>query len=78
MTENFLLEVIFDNPYQPHTVDNAEHIENLARSIAADGLLQIPTARSTVVGIQLAFGHSRRKAFEWLRMNFEPRWLMLL
>lgn len=70
MTENFLLEVISDNPYQPRTVDNAEHIENLARSIAADDLLQVPTARSTVMGIQLAFGHSRRKAFEWLRSNF--------
>lgn len=75
MTENFLLEVISDNPYQPRTVDNAEHIENLARSIAADGLLQVPTARSTVVGIQLAFGHSRRKAFEWLRSNFEKEGL---
>ena len=31
MTENFLLEVIADNPYQPRTVDNPEHIENLAR-----------------------------------------------
>lgn len=36
MTENFLLETIADNPYQPRTVDNTEHIENLARSIAAD------------------------------------------
>lgn len=75
MTENFLLEVISDNPYQPRTVDNAEHIENLARSIAADDLLQVPTARSTVMGIQLAFGHSRRKAFEWLRSNFEKEGL---
>lgn len=75
MTENFLLEVIADNPYQPRTVDNPEHIENLARSIAADGLLQVPTARSMVMGIQLAFGHSRRKAFEWLRMNFEKEGL---
>lgn len=39
MTENFLLETIADNPYQPRTVDNTEHIENLARSIAADGTL---------------------------------------
>lgn len=59
---------IVDNPFQPRTTDNAEHIENLARSIAVDGLLQVPTARQMDDGTyQLAFGHSRRKAFEWLR-----------
>lgn len=72
MIENFLLETISDNPYQPRTIDNAEHIENLARSIAADDLLQMPTARRAADGYaQLAFGHSRRKAFEWLRDNYE-------
>lgn len=30
------LKSLSDNPYQPRTVDNAEHIENLARSIAAE------------------------------------------
>ncbi len=73
--ENILLEHILDNPYQPRTTDQAEHIENLARSIAADGLLQVPTARRVLTGAELAFGHSRRKAFEWLRMNWEKNGL---
>jgi len=30
--ELVLLECITDNPYQPRTTDNAEHIESLARS----------------------------------------------
>lgn len=76
MTEEFvLLECITDNPYQPRTTDNAEHIESLARSIAADGLLQKPTARHTVANAQLAFGHSRRKAFEWLKSNWQKEGL---
>jgi len=33
------LHFILDNPYQPRTTDNAEHIKSLALSIAADGLL---------------------------------------
>ncbi len=73
--ETVLLECILDNPYQPRTTDQAEHIENLARSIAADGLLQVPTARRVLTGAELAFGHSRRKAFEWLRMNWETNGL---
>lgn len=76
MTEEFvLLECVTDNPYQPRTIDNIEHIENLARSIAADGLLQKPTARHGLGSAELAFGHSRRKAFEWLRMNWEKEGL---
>jgi ParB/RepB/Spo0J family partition protein len=71
MTENVLLECIKDNPYQPRTADNVEHIKNLALSIAADGLLQVPKARHTLEGAELAFGHSRRKAFEWLKANWE-------
>jgi ParB-like chromosome segregation protein Spo0J len=65
--EQIELGKILDNPYQPRTVDNAEHIQSLAKSIATDGLLQVPTARKMDDGTyQLAFGHSRRKAFEWL------------
>ncbi len=76
MTEELvLLECITDNPYQPRLVDNAEHIESLARSIATDGLLQKPTARNTLESAQLAFGHSRRKAFEWLRLNWKKEGL---
>lgn len=66
------LGMILDNPYQPRTTDNAEHIESLALSIAADGLLQVPTARMMDDGTyQLAFGHS----FEWLNTQWEARGL---
>lgn len=70
------LHFILDNPYQPRTTDNAEHIKSLALSIAADGLLQVPTARELNDGTyELAFGHSRRKAFEWLNLNWETEGL---
>lgn len=70
------LHLILDNPYQPRTTDNAEHIKSLALSIAADGLLQVPTVRELNDGTyELAFGHSRRKAFEWLNQNWETEGL---
>lgn len=69
----FPLDQIQDNPYQPRIVDDLEHIEKLARSIAADGLLQSPRARRNGHGFQLAFGHSRRKAFEWLQANYQAQ-----
>ena len=72
-TQLIKLTRIQDNPYQPRTVDDAEHIEKLARSIAADGLLQVPSGRNHQAGgsYQLTFGHSRRKAFEWLAANWK-------
>jgi ParB/RepB/Spo0J family partition protein len=80
MTEQLIaLGSITDNPYQPRVTDDPEHIEKLARSIASDGLLQTPKARvfgkngSTMH--QLAFGHSRRKAFEWLQANWKAQGL---
>jgi len=71
------LRQISDNPYQPRVVDDAEHIEKLARSIAQDGLLQKPTVRhfGSNGAHQLAFGHSRRKAFEWLMENWKAQGL---
>ena len=45
MTETIALNLIQDNPYQPRTVDDPEHVEKLARSIAADGLLQLPQGK---------------------------------
>lgn len=65
------LKLIVDNPFQPRTTDDAEHVEKLARSIAADGILQLPTARRVNGHFELAFGHSRRKAFEWLMANWK-------
>lgn len=78
MTEQLIsLRLISDNRYQPRTVDDPEHIEKLARSIAADDLLQKPTARNHGKNglCELAFGHSRFKAFEWLRDNWQAQGL---
>ena len=74
-TTNVVLDLLHDNPYQPRLVDDPAHIEKLARSIAADGLQQLPKAREVEVWYQLAFGHSRRKAFEWLVENYEAQGL---
>ena len=79
MTEPILIPLskIQPNPYQPRIVDDPEHIEKLARSIAADKLLQVPMARNHGHNrsCELAFGHSRRKAFEWLRDNWKAQGL---
>lgn len=69
------ISLIVDNPYQPRETDDPEHIEKLARSIAADGLLQMPIARRVDGHYELAFGHSRRKAFEWLMENWQTQGL---
>ncbi|GAP11765.1 ParB/RepB/Spo0J family partition protein [Bellilinea caldifistulae] len=41
----FPIYSIFPNPWQPRTEEDAEHIEALAASILADGLLQEPVGR---------------------------------
>jgi len=74
-TQTIVLDLLNDNPYQPRLVDDPAHIEKLARSIAADGLQQFPKARKVEVWYELAFGHSRRKAFEWLVENYEAQGL---
>jgi ParB-like chromosome segregation protein Spo0J len=77
MTEQLIeLSLIIDNKFQPRTTDDPEHIEKLARSIAADGLLQEPKAQKIFNGChELAYGHSRRKAFEWLNANWQEQGL---
>ena len=75
MQTTIVLDLLHDNPYQPRLVDDPAHIEALARSIAADGLQQLPKARKVEVWYQLAFGHSRRKAFEWLAANYKAQGL---
>jgi ParB/RepB/Spo0J family partition protein len=71
------LDCIDDNPWQPRQGDDPDHIAKLAESIERDGLLQIPTARRhpTEPGrVQLAFGHSRKTAYVWLRDNRGTEW----
>lgn len=71
MSELFAVENIDQNPWQPRTTEDPEHIEKIGRSIAADDLMQPPVVRKVEGGrAQLAFGHTRHKAFLWLRENY--------
>jgi ParB/RepB/Spo0J family partition protein len=77
MIREFMLEKILPNPYQTREGEDAEHVANLADSIAQQGMLQIPSARiapgqqgrDALNGplVQLVFGHSRLAAFKFLR-----------
>lgn len=59
------------NPWQPRVADDPEHIEKIAHSIAADGLLQFPVARGVESDrYQLAFWHTRFRAYQFL--NEQP------
>lgn len=64
----FELGNIQDNPYQPRMSEDFEHILAVAKSIAADGLLQVPVGREIplTAGIELAFGHTRLRAYRLL------------
>lgn len=63
------INLIDDNPYQDR--GSYEDIAELGRSIALNGLEQNPKARQTNDRYQLKFGHRRKRAFEWLRDNWE-------
>lgn len=60
------LAAIADNPFQPRLAYDAERIGAIAASIEAHGLLQVPLARRAGDRYQLAFGHSRLRAFRQL------------
>lgn len=60
------LDLIDDNPYQPRSAYDAERIAAIAASIAEHGLLQTPIARRVGDRYDLAFGHSRLRAFQQL------------
>lgn len=66
MATLFPLADILPNPWQYRQAENAEHIQQLAESIAASGMLQIPTGRLVDGKAQLAFGHSRLSAYKLL------------
>ncbi len=74
MTEQLIrLEIIDDNPYQDR--GSYEDITELGRTIAVNGLEQKPKARLVGKRYQLKFGHRRKRAFEWLRDNYETEGL---
>jgi|GEM_PF-6654312 len=68
MSELIALNLIDPNPYQTRQREDDAHLHNLALDIATRGLLQVPVARRVGDRYQLAFGHSRKAAFEVLHM----------
>jgi len=54
------------NPWQPRDHEDPEHICKIAESIYQDGLMQIPVGREADGYVELAFGHTRWKAFQLL------------
>jgi len=64
---SFELSMIDPNPFQTRDHEDAEHVQKLAASIRAVGLLQVPRGRGTASGrAELAFGHSRLAAYRLL------------
>ncbi len=63
---------IHANPYQPRTQDDPSAVAEVAASIYRNGLLQIPSARQVNGHVELAFGHTRRAAFELLASTGIP------
>lgn len=62
------LAKIQPNPWQPRTIEDREHVLQLAESIKTHGLLQVPSGRRVQIGdgVELAFGHSRLAAYRYL------------
>jgi ParB-like chromosome segregation protein Spo0J len=70
------LASIYANPYQPRTDDDPAALAEIALSIFRNGLMQIPVARSAGEDgdcFQLAFGHTRWKAFDLLAYTGLPQ-----
>lgn len=71
--EDISLASIDDNPFQTRLTYDPEKISALATSIAEHGLLQVPLARRMSDNrIQLAFGHSRYRAYLLLSVQTMP------
>ena len=60
------LELIDPNPWQTRQKEDTAHVEEIAHSIKAMGMMQIPTARRVGERFELAFGHTRKAAFDML------------
>lgn len=70
MITNIDINNIDGNPWQTRSVEDIDHIKDLAESIkSVRGLMQIPTGRmhpDIPFRVQLAFGHSRLAAYRLL------------
>ncbi|MBL6829595.1 MAG: ParB/RepB/Spo0J family partition protein [Puniceicoccaceae bacterium] len=66
------LEHIVANPYQPRREIHPEHIEELAKSIQSEGLLQPIVVREKNGKFELIAGERRLHAFKHLKLNHIP------
>lgn len=62
-TQLIPLELIDVNPWQTRQKEDTAHVEEIAHSIKAMGMMQTPSARRIGERYQLAFGHTRKAAY---------------
>lgn len=60
------------NPYQPRREIDPKHVEELAKSIQSEGLLQPIVVRIKGKGFELIAGERRLRAFEYLKKTTVP------
>ena len=72
VTQNIPLSKIKDNPFNPRSHYNPDKVRELAASIKAVGLIEVPQARAAKGGVyELAYGGYRKRAFEHLAKEEE-------
>ena len=66
------IENLVANPYQPRREIDPKHVEELARSIQSEGLLQPIVVRMRGKQFELIAGERRLRAFEYLKKKTVP------
>jgi len=66
------LSAIVPNPFQPRREINPQHVEELAKSIASEGLIQPIVVRERKGKFELIAGERRYRAFEKLKKTTIP------
>ena len=66
------LKLIVANPYQPRREIHTEHVEELAKSIQSEGLLQPVVVREKNGKFELIAGERRLHAFRHLKLKYIP------
>jgi ParB/RepB/Spo0J family partition protein len=72
--QNIKLDLIKDNPFNPRSYYHRDKIIDLASSIAAVGLIEVPQARKVDGHYELACGGYRHRAFEYLFKKNPKKW----
>ncbi len=75
--EEWDLDLIDDNPFNPRLFYKPAKVAEKAASIKEIGLLQKPKARILEGRVQLAFGGYRRRAYLKLRKDEPKKWLTM-